>query len=111
VAVENEWIANFSDSVEANALPPTEALLLDSWLKKYHTNYSADDIDLLMITRRTIFQPFADTGLNKEIHDFDDNRVLQNLIGKIVNRKGSGVSGRIVTTIARNSHEFFMDVD
>ena len=110
VAVEDEWISQFSDSMEAD-IPPTDEFLLDSWLNRYQTKYSADDIDLLMATRRSIFRQPPDTGLDKEIQDFDDNKKLLNLEGKIINKKGDGISNRIVNVLAKNSRQFFMDVD
>ena len=64
IAVEDEWISQFSDSMEAN-IPPPGQFLLDSWLSRYQTKYSADDIDLLMATRKSILQQLRDTGLNK----------------------------------------------
>ena len=88
VAVEDEWISQFSDSMEAN-IPPPGPFLLDSWLGRYQTKYSADDIDLLMATRKSILQQLPDTGLNKE--DYDDNKKLKTLVGKIINRKGNGI--------------------
>ena len=111
VAVQDEWIEQFSDSIEANTLPPSGEFLLDSWLNRYHIKYAADDIDLLMATKKSIFQQPPDTGLNKEIQDYDDNKKLQNLTGKIINKKGNGISDRIVTAIAKNTGGFFMDVD
>ena len=62
-----------------------------------------------MATRKSILQQLPDTGWNKE--DYDDNKKLKSLVGKIINRKGNGISGRIVTAMAKNSRQFFMDVD
>ena len=108
VAVEDEWISQFSDSMEAN-IPPPGQFLLNSWLDRYQSKYSADDIDLLMATRKSILLQLPDTGWNKE--DYDDNKKLKSLVGKIINRKGNGISGRIVNAMAKNSRQFFMDVD
>ncbi len=108
VAVEDEWISQFSDSMETS-IPPPAQFLLDSWLSRYQTKYSADDIDLLMATRKSILQQLRDTDLNKE--NYDDNKKLKSLVGKIINRKGNGISDRIVNAMAKNSRQFFMDVD
>ena len=111
VAVEDEWIQEFSDSTEAGILPPSGMFLLDSWLNRYHTNYSADNIDLLLATRKTLSKQPSYTGYDREIQDFDDNKRLQSLTGKIINKKGNGIGDRIVTAIARNTRDFFMDAD
>jgi len=110
VAVEDERVQRFSDSLETNATPPPGEVLLDSWLNRNRTKYSDDDIDLLMITRKSIFPPTADTSLH-ENEAYDDNTKLLNLTGKIINRKGNGISNRIVNAMANNSRQFFMDVD
>jgi TonB-dependent Receptor Plug Domain len=111
VAVQDEWIEQLSDSIEANTLPPSDEFLLDSWLNRYHIKYSADDIDLLMATKKSIFQQSFPIGLNKEIQDYDDNKKLQNLMAKIIDKKGNGMSDLIVTAIAKNTRGFFMEVD
>jgi TonB-dependent receptor-like protein len=110
VAVEDERIQKFSDSLEVNATPPPNEFLFDSWLNRYRTKYSDDDIDLLMITRKSIFWPPSDTSV-RENTAYDDNKELLNLTGKIMNRKGNGISNRIVNAMANNSRQFFMDVD
>jgi hypothetical protein len=111
VSVEDESIQQLSDSIEANTLPPSGILLVDGWLSRYHSKYAADDIDLLMTTKRSIFQQSPDITFTEETKDYDNNQQLQNLTGRIVNRKGIGISDRIVTEIAKNTGQFFMDVD
>jgi hypothetical protein len=111
VGVEDERIQKFSDSLEAATLPPPGEFLLDNWLSRYHSKYSADDIDLLLATRSSIFPQSPGAGLDPEIRDYDDNKKLLNFQGKIVNRKGNGISNRIVNAMANNSRQFFMDVD
>ncbi|WP_018614737.1 TonB-dependent receptor [Segetibacter koreensis] len=111
VAVEDAGIAQISDSIDANTPPPFDTFLLNNWLHRYHTKYSADDIDLLLATRKASFQQPSGKSINRESQDYDDNKKLKNLIGKIANRNNNGISDRIVTAIARNSRDFFIDVD
>lgn len=111
IAVEDEWIEQLSDSMEANTLPPSSEILLDNWLHRYSTGYSTDDIDLLLATRKSIYQQSFNTDVNDESLGFDDNKKLKNLTGRITDRKGNGISNRIVTAITRNTRGFFMDVD
>ena len=111
VAVQNEWMEQFSDSIEANRLPPPGEFLLDSWLDRYPIKYSTDDIDRLLVTRKSILQQSPDTGLSKEIQDFASDKKLQNLVGTITDKKGEGISDRIVSAIAKNTGAVFMDVD
>jgi hypothetical protein len=110
VSVEEESIQQLSDSLEENVLPPGGDFLLEDWLNRHHSRYSPNDIDLLLATRKSIPQG-PRVLLDKEIQDYDDNQKLQNLKGKIVNTKGNGVGDRIVTAIAINTSQFFMDVD
>ena len=111
VSVQDESLEQFSDSIEANSFPPSGEFVLDSWLNRHHEKYTADDIDLLMATKKSIFQGRSDPGSNKELRDYDDNNKLQNLIGKIINKKGVAMSDRIVSAIAKNTGVFYMDVD
>ena len=111
VAVQNEGIEEFSDSIEAKKLPPPGDFLLDNWLNRHHIKYSTDDIDLFMVTRKSSFQRSPGIGLNKEARDYDDNKKLLNLSGEIINKKGYSINDRIITEIATNSSGFFMDVD
>jgi hypothetical protein len=110
IAVQDESAGQLSDSMEVNKLPPAGDLLLNNWLNINRTKYTAGDIDLLMATRTSILQPLSDTALN-ELQNYDDDKKLQHLTGKIVNKKGIGISDRIVTAMAKNIGGFFMDVD
>ena len=111
VSVQSEWMQQFSDSIDANTIPRSDEFLLDAWISKYPAKYSADDIDLLLAAGKAISRQPADTGSNQVIQDFDSNKKLQNLIGKITDKKGNAKSDRIVSAIAKNTDAVFMDVD
>ena len=111
IAVEDERIQKFSDSMEITMNPPAGDFLLGSWLSRHHTKYSDDDIDLLMITRKSVLRQSLDTSRSKETVDYDDNTKLLNLVGKLTNKKGNGISNRIVNALAKNSRQLFLDVD
>src|SRR5262245_37839677 len=64
-----------------------------------------------MVTQQSIFQSFQYTVLNKERVDYADDKKLQNVMGQIINRKGIGISNRIVTMLAKNKTGFVMNVD
>jgi hypothetical protein len=110
IAVEDQEIQQLSDTVAASTAPPFNEFLLDHWLARYQAKYSLNDIDLLLTTRKSIFQDSA-MGPYRQIEEYDDNKKLQNLIGKIASDKGNGVNERIITAIAKNTQRFFMDVD
>ena len=110
VAVEDERVQKYSDSMEINANSPPEQVLLNSWVNRSHEKYSDDDIDLLMVTKKSVFPSSVDTSLNKN-EEYDDNAKLLNLSGRIINRKGGAINNRIVNAMAKNSRQFFMDVD
>ncbi|HEV8505660.1 MAG TPA: TonB-dependent receptor plug domain-containing protein [Chitinophagaceae bacterium] len=110
IAVEDERVQKFSDSIETNGTAPPNELLFHSWLKRFKAKYSDDDIDLLMITRKPDFRPPFDTS-SHENEVYEDNTKLLNLVGKVMNRKGNGINNRIVNALAKNSRQFFMDVD
>lgn len=110
VAVQDEWIARFADSIEAQALPPTNELLLDNWLALNKAKFSANDVDLLMITLTTSEQQH-DQSANNIVNKYDDDSKLLNLIGKITDRKGNVIDDCVVTLATKNVQGFFMDVD
>src|SRR4030095_12793938 len=101
--VQSEWMQQFSDSIDANTIPRSDEFLLDAWISKYPAKYSADDIDLLLAAGKATSRQPADTGSNQVIQDFDSNKKLQNLIGKITDKKGNAKSDRIVSAIAKNT--------
>jgi hypothetical protein len=111
VAVQNAWIEQFSADINAGMVPPSDELLLEDWLNRNGEKYNADDIDLLMVTRKQNFIKNRNTRLNKPVTDYDDNTALLNLTGRITNKTGSGMSDRIVTMITKDRHSFFMDTD
>ncbi|MGC4037184.1 MAG: TonB-dependent receptor plug domain-containing protein [Chitinophagaceae bacterium] len=111
VAIQNEWIDKFSDSISLSAMPPSDNLLIEKWLNDNNGKYSDDDLDILMITRKPDVNNKTDEYTEKENYDYDDNTKLANLVGKIVTQKGRAINGDIVTAIARNTNEFFMDAD
>jgi len=110
VAVQSEGLEQFQ-GIEASTVPPPGEILLDGWLSRYSANYSAEDIDRLLVTRKSISQRPADSGLSVKLREFDDNIKLQNLIGNITDRKGKAMGDRIVSAMAKNTGAIFMDVD
>jgi TonB-dependent SusC/RagA subfamily outer membrane receptor len=110
VAVEDESIQRLSDTMEFT-MPPASNEFFESWLARYQTKYSADDIDLLLVTRKSILSQSFDTSFGQAVDKYDDNKILQSVIGKIANKKGNGISDLIVTAIAKNTNNFFIDID
>jgi hypothetical protein len=110
VAVQDEWISQFADSITADALPPSNELLLDKWLALNNTKYSTEDLDLLMTTL-TLNDRKNNENQNAVLNKYDDNTKLLALVGKITDKKGKSVNDRIVTLLTRNAQGFFMDVD
>ncbi|QEC69172.1 hypothetical protein FRZ67_18330 [Panacibacter ginsenosidivorans] len=110
VAVQDEWISQFADSIEVDAPPPSNELLLDKWVQLNNSKYSADDIDLLMATL-TSNKQVNYTNTTTVIDKYDDNTKLLSLIGKVIDKKGNSINDRVVTLLTRNVQGFFMDVD
>ena len=108
IAVEDESVQQLSDSIETTSLPPPDGLLFEKWLNRYHEKYTAAEIDELMATRKSASVDTSETSLN---NGYDDDNQLENLTGRITNKKGNGIGDRIVTAFARNSRQFFTDVD
>lgn len=111
VSVEDESVIQLTDSLQANAPIPSSTFLLNEWLNRYHEKYSNNDIDLLLLTKSSLGTSNENASTNNT-NNYDDNDKLLNLSGKIVDRKGKGISQRIVTIVARNSTQgFYMDAD
>jgi hypothetical protein len=105
-SVQDAWLVQVSDSVELNSLPPSDESLLNHWLTLYRDKYSPADIDLLMMTVKSLY---GNTTIN-EVRNDDDEKLI-NLIGKITDKKYKPVKDRVITVISKNQKGFFTDVD
>jgi hypothetical protein len=111
IAVEDELIASVSDSLESEMVPAGSGFMLEDWLLRHAGNYSSADIDMLLATRKPESNWSQVLFSDDVFRDYEDSKKLRNLEGKIINRRGSVAAGRIVTAFAKNSHDYFIDVD
>ncbi len=111
VAVNKEMVARLSNDMDEDMAPPSNTFLLDTWLDKYKTKFSEEDIDLVLVTKKSLLLPSPGIEINRENQEYDDSRKLLNLTGKIINKDGAGIGDQIVTAIAVNTQRFFIDAD
>ncbi len=112
VAVQDAWLTQLSDSIEINNLPPSNDLQLNNWLNLYHNNYSTADIDLLMMTSKSLYRHSLKTdNPNIELRNDDNDEKILSLIGKITDRKNMPVKDREVTVISKKDTSFFAYTD
>ena len=111
ISVQDAWLAQLSDSIEINNLTQLNEFQLNNWLKLYRDKTTAADIDLLMMSNKSLYNHAIDTDTaNKEISSDDDEKIL-NLIGKITDRKDRPFKDWIVTAISKNQTNLFIDSD
>src|SRR5207244_3277468 len=111
IAVEDAWITQLYDSTEINNLPPSDEFLLNKWVTLYHDKYSAIDIDLLMVTTKSIYN-ISKNNKDQNIQPaIDDDEKLLNLIRRITDKKDKPIKDRVITVISKNTDGFFIDMD
>lgn len=110
IAVQDEWISQFADSIDADALPPVNELLFDKWMRADISGYTADDIDLLLTTFSSNNREHREEQYSMS-NQYDDDTKLLSLVGKVTDKKGNPVNYRVVTLASRLTQGFFMDVD
>lgn len=111
ISVQDAWIAELSDSLEADDSAPTDKFFLDNWLNKNHNNLSATDIDLLMVSAKSFKQKPKFNNNNEDAPQYDDNSKLLNLNGTITDKKDMPAKDRILTVMSNNMNSFFIDAD
>jgi hypothetical protein len=111
IAVEDAWLTQLSDSIEINNLPPSDQVLLNKWLTLYHDKFSATDIDLLIVTSKSVYN-ISKKNKNQNIQPgADDDEKLLNIIGRVTDKKDQPVKDRVITVMSKNKDGFFMDMD
>ncbi|MEP7320162.1 MAG: hypothetical protein ABI921_15505, partial [Panacibacter sp.] len=111
IAVEDAWLTQLSDSIEVNNLPPQDEFLLSNWLAIYHDKYTQADIDLLMVTIKSLYNT---AGISKAPNDIpvnDESEKLLNFMGRITDKKDKPVKDRVVMVMSKNQSGFFADTD
>lgn len=111
ISVQDAWLTQLSDSIEINNLPPTNPLLLSNWLALYHEKYSSADIDLLMMTTKSLSNYNNDLATTVMQSGYEDDERLVNFMGKITDKKNIPVKERVITVMAKNQSGFFSDID
>lgn len=110
VSVQDAWLEQLSDSIEIDNLTQLNEFQLNNWLKLYSDKTSLADVDLLMFTIRSLYNPATNAELTSNINNDDDERLL-NFTGKITDNKNKPLKDWIITAISKNQNEVFTDVD
>ena len=111
IAVEDAWFAQLSDSIEMNELPPSNEFELNKFLTQYHDQFSAADIDLLMVASKSAYNLSKNHQNQHNTKDTDDASKLLNVMGRITDKKNNPRKDRIVTAVSKNQNIFFADID
>ncbi|NNV53970.1 TonB-dependent receptor [Limnovirga soli] len=111
IAVQDARLTVFTDSIGVHHLPPLDQSQLAQWLAANHNNYSAADIDLLMMAIPALQKNAIATKNANTTSGLDDDTKILSLIGKITTKKGKPEPNLVVTVLTKNTNSFFTDFD